>query len=128
MAPLPIVMLMLAAVQPVRSAPPLQVPIVPPERDCSPAEDPDEIVVCGESSEDSPYRVPQQFRNQRSDADRDASWDARIRDQEALERFSNQTDGPFGVYRQSRELDCQWRAARQELRGERPDCGRGLPF
>ena len=128
MALLPIAILMLAAVQPAAGSPPLQRPIVPPERDCRQAEDPDEIVVCGESSEDSPYRIPRQFRNQRSDNDADASWDARFRDQESLQRFSNQTDGPFGVYRQSRELDCQWRAARQELRGERPDCGRGKPF
>jgi hypothetical protein len=124
---LPIAMSMLATLQPAEG-PPLQVPIVPPERDCRPAEDPDEIVVCGDSSENSPYRIPHQFRDQRSDNDAHASWDARVRDQEALERFSDQADGPFGVYRQSREVDCQWRAARQELRGERPDCGRGRPF
>lgn len=84
----------------------------------------EEIVVCGERyDENSPYRVPQQFRNQRSDEDSHASWTARVNDEEAVGRFSDQTVGPFGYLQRSRQRDCEWRAARQEARGRRPDCG-----
>jgi hypothetical protein len=119
---------MLLAQPPGAADPPASIRIVPRDRGCDPASSSDEIVVCGRRDEDSPYRIPREFRDRVSTDDAHASWDLRIRDQEAIERFSNQTDGPFGVYRHSREVDCQWRIARQELRGERPDCGRGKPF
>lgn len=91
--------------------------------DGPPGED-GEMVVTGERyDENSPYRVPMQFRNLRSDDDRDASSTARINDQEALERFGSQTVGPFGYLQAGRQRDCEWRAARQEAQGRRPDCG-----
>jgi hypothetical protein len=104
-------------------------PRITQDRGCDqPATGSNEIVVCGESSEDSPYRIPKEFRGQGLIEDRHASWDTRIRDQEALERFSNQNIGPSGITQHSRQVDCQWRVARQEMRGERPDCGKGKSF
>jgi hypothetical protein len=88
--------------------------------------DSDEIVVCGQSEEDSPYRVPPQFRNQESMQDRDASWTTRVRDEQSLGRFSGQNDGPAGISRHSRQVDCEWRVARQIAQGQRPDCTRQL--
>lgn len=94
-----------------------------PESEEQPGED-GEMVVTGERyDENSPYRVPMQFRNQRSDDDRDASWTARINDEEAVARFGDQTVGPFGYLQRGRQRDCEWRAARQEAQGRRPDCG-----
>ncbi|HEY0114293.1 MAG TPA: hypothetical protein VGB54_01095, partial [Allosphingosinicella sp.] len=88
-----------------------------------------EIVVCGQTyDENSPYRIPREFRGRGLTEDRHISWDTRTRDQEALERFSNQNSGPSGIYRHSRQVDCEWRVARQQLRGERPDCGKGIGF
>lgn len=109
--------------------PPAPAPIVK-QPDCDPeaAED-NEIVVCGDRyDENSPFRVPKQFRNQRSDEDRHASWTARIQDEESLSQFGSQTVGPSGYLQNSRQRDCEWRAARQEMRGERPDCGKGQKF
>lgn len=84
----------------------------------------EEMVVTGERyDENSPYRVPMQFRNQRSDDDRDASWSARINDEEAMARFDNQTVGQGGGMRALRQQECQWRAERQQAQGRRPDCG-----
>jgi hypothetical protein len=121
--------LFLATLQPPgQIGPPVPPPARPRTSEETPPED-GEIVVRGERyDENSPYRVPMQFRNQRSDEDRHASWDARWRDEEALGRFSDQTVGPFGALQRSRQTDCEWRAARQEMRGERPDCGKGMPF
>jgi hypothetical protein len=117
-----------AGQQPV-AGPPYPPPEIGERPECGTGHQPDEIVVCGETTDSSRYRIPQELRERRrTHNDTHASWDARIRDQESLERFSNQNDGPFGIYRRSREIDCQWRVARQELRGERPDCGTGLPF
>ncbi len=100
--------------------------IVQPEQKCpEPGQGNDEdIVVCGDRPENSPYRVPRQFRNLRSDDDRDASHAARQQDLNSLERFSSQTVGPGGYLQQSQQRDCAWRAERQAMRGERPDCTR----
>lgn len=85
------------------------------------------MVVTGERyDENSPYRVPQQFRNLRSDDDRDASSTARINDLESLERFGSQTVGQHGWMQGSRQRECQWRAERQMAQGRRPDCGARL--
>lgn len=83
------------------------------------------MVVTGERyDEDSPYRIPREFRNERSDDNRHASWTARINDEEAVGRFGDQFSGPGGYLAGSRQRDCQWRAERQEQQGRRPDCGR----
>ena len=104
-------------------------PPAPAEPRCSTNAAQDEIVVCGERyDEDSPYRIPRQFRGQGLIEDRHVSWDTRFRDQEALERFSNQNIGASGITQRSRQVDCEWRVARQQLRGERPDCGKGINF
>jgi hypothetical protein len=116
--------LLLAIAQPAQPQGPLVLlPRVTPEPGCEVSADPDEVVVCGESSENSPFRIPEQFRSQPSHDDADASWDARTRDQEALERFSSQNVGPSGLSQHSRQTHCQWLAARQEAQGRRPDCG-----
>jgi hypothetical protein len=98
--------------------------IVPEEACPERPERPDEIVVCGQREEESPYRVPQEFRGQTSHEDRDASWDARVRDEEALQRFGSQNVGPFGYLQRGREMYCGWLAERQVAQGRRPDCGR----
>lgn len=103
-------------------------PRVVPERRC-PEPDPnapsDEIVVCGErTTDDSPYRIPRALRDSGPVRDQDASWDARTRDMESLERFSSQNVGPSGMTQRSRQVDCEWRAARQLAQGRQPDCTR----
>jgi len=99
-------------------------PVQPRPEGEEPPEEEGEMVVRGERyDENSPYRVPQQFRNQRSDEDRDASWTARINDEEAMGRFDNQTVGQGGGLRALRQQECQWRAERQQAQGRRPDCG-----
>ncbi len=83
-----------------------------------------DLVVTGERyDENSPYRVPMQFRNQRSDDDRDASWTSRVNDEEAVQRFGSQTVGQSGWLQGSRQRECEWRAERQMAQGRRPDCG-----
>ena len=99
-------------------------PIVQRQR-CEQSDDPDEVVVCGQNHDESPYRIPRELRQTREVDDEHVSWDTRVRDMEALERFSSQNVGRSGMSQHSREVDCEWRVARQELRGERPDCGRG---
>ena len=84
----------------------------------------DEVVVCGQSQENSPYRVPKQFRGIETHDDADASHAARQSDMAAVERHGSQNVGQFGYLQKSREIDCQWRAERQVARGERPDCNR----
>jgi hypothetical protein len=120
-----------AAAQPSQPAPALMGPVVPrprtTRRQCEepdPNADQSEIVVCGERSDDSPYRIPRGLRDQGLIEDRDMSWDARTRDMEAVERFSSQTVGPAGMSQRSRQVDCEWRAARQIAQGRQPDCGR----
>jgi hypothetical protein len=104
-------------------------PIVPPitqKPKCAerPADD-EEIVVCGERyDEDSPYRIPRELRDRGPVEDRQMSWDARVRDMESVDRYSSQTVGQFGYLQHSRQVDCEWRAARQERQGRQPDCTR----
>lgn len=99
--------------------------VVTQERCPEPTPGSDEIVVCGRSNEeDSPYRIPRALRDRGPIGDREMSWDARTRDMEALERFSSQNVGPSGMSQHSRQVDCEWRAARQLAQGRQPDCGR----
>ena len=111
--------------QPATVGPPAPAPLAP-QRECRDRSAGDaEIVVCGQPyDENSPYRIPTEFRNQRSDDDAHASWDARWRDEEAVARFDGQTIGPFGYLQRGREMYCDWLGARQEAQGRRPDCGR----
>ena len=89
-----------------------------------PREGSEEVVVCGRNEENSPYRVPRAFRNLETHDDADASHAARQADMAAVERYGSQNVGPAGYLQRSREIDCQWRVAQQERRGERPDCNR----
>lgn len=90
-----------------------------------PDEQGEDIVVCGQRyDENSSFRIPQELRNQRSDEDRHASWEARWRDEQIVGSFASQSVGPSGFMQANRERDCQWRAERQTLQGRRPDCGR----
>ena len=84
----------------------------------------DEIVVCGRGEDDGRYRIPPELRDRGAHADRNASWAARTRDEGSLERFGSQSVGPGGWTEGSRQIDCEWRAARQEAQGQRPDCTR----
>jgi hypothetical protein len=94
---------------------------------CEPSGDDDEeIVVCGERyDENSPYRIPRQFRDREPEiADRDASFAARQRDMNSVEQYSSQTIGSGGWTQQSRQRECEWRADRQRAQGRQPDCTR----
>lgn len=116
--------LFVAALQPAMVGPQIvTTPRAP--RDCGQQVEGEDIVVCGQGDrENSPYRIPQQFRDLRSDDDAHASWDARWRDEEALGRYSDQTVGPFGYLQRGRQLYCEWLAERQTGQNRRPDCGR----
>ena len=109
--------------------PPAPLPKVIPDQRCrepDPNADPEEeIVVCGQNPDNSPYRIPRELRDTGVIEDRHVSWDTQIRDAESLERFSGQTIGAAGLNHHSRQVDCEWRAARQIAAGRRPDCGRG---
>lgn len=105
--------------------PPAPPPAPDPRCGQTPPDNEEEIVVCGRAEdEDSPYRIPRQFRNQEPIEDEDASWSSRVQDEESISRFSSQNVGPSGMSQRSRQVDCEWRAARQQARGERPDCTR----
>lgn len=111
--------------------PTLMGPIVPRARSQRTCEQPDpdsqgsdEIVVCGQDSENSPYRIPRALRQRQNQIeDSGMSWDARTRDMEAMERFSSQNVGPSGISQRSRQIDCEYRVARQIAQGRQPDCG-----
>ena len=122
----------LAAAAPASAQAPLDLsqPRVVPDGRCRPTpESPDEIVVCGRPDEDSRYRIPPALRDSGTIEDRNAAWTATQRDQASLERFGDQMIGPAGAFQHQRQIECEWRAARQQARGERPDCTRSeLPF
>lgn len=100
------------------------VPRIVQRQECRQSDDPDEVVVCGQDHENSPYRIPRELRDTGEVSDEHASFDAQTRDLEALERFSGQNIGHSGMSQHSRQVDCEWRAARQVAAGRRPDCGR----
>ncbi|MFN3727582.1 MAG: hypothetical protein ACK4SZ_14910 [Allosphingosinicella sp.] len=104
------------------AGPPL--PRIVQRQRCQQSDDPDEVVVCGQNHENSPYRIPRELRDTGEINDEHASFDAQTRDLEALERFSSQNIGHQGIAQHSRQVDCEWRAARQVAAGRRPDCGR----
>jgi len=119
------------AVQPAAPAPAAPEVAGPPlprivqRQRCQASDDPDEVVVCGQNQENSPYRIPRELRDTGEVTDENASFDAQTRDLESLERFSGQNVGHQGIAQRSRQVDCEWRAARQVAAGRRPDCGRG---
>lgn len=47
------------------------------EESCPPATDPDEIVVCAKS-EDSPYRIPKEFRELPDESAKAQAWGSRV--------------------------------------------------
>ena len=100
------------------------VPRIVQRQRCQQSDDPDEVVVCGQDHENSPYRIPRDLRDTGEVRDEHASFDAQTRDLEALDRFSSQNIGHSGLSQHSRQVDCEWRAARQVAAGRRPDCGR----
>ena len=108
-----------------RDAEPVRVVPRPTRQRICPEQQDEDVVVCARPyDENSPFRLPQQFRAQRSDDDRHASWEARWRDEQIIGGYSGQTLGPSGYLLNARERDCDWRSERQVLQGRRPDCGR----
>jgi hypothetical protein len=104
------------------AGPPL--PRIVQQQRCQQSDDPDEVVVCGQDHENSPYRIPRELRDTGEVRDEHASFDAQTRDLETLERFSGQNIGHQGMAQHPRQVECEWRAARQVAAGRRPDCGR----
>ena len=81
------------------------------------------IVVCGRrSGNDSPYRIPTELRDTGPIDARHESRVAAQREEGSLDRFGAQTVGPGGSLQHSRQVDCEWRAARQALQGRQADC------
>lgn len=114
---------------PAPEQPTLMGPVVPrpvvTQRQCEePDPNSEEMLVCGQRGDNSPYRIPRELRNQGIVEDSEMSWDARTRDMEAVERFSSANVGPSGMTQNARQRDCEWRAARQIAQGRQPDCGR----
>jgi hypothetical protein len=82
-----------------------------------------EVVVCGRRSPNgNRYRIPAELRDNGPVDARNESPVAQRREQDSLDRFGAQTVGPGGYLQHSRQVDCDWRAARQELQGRQPDC------
>lgn len=101
-------------------------PIVKDQKCEQPEPGSDEVVVCGENLEDSPYRIPRELRHRETHEDSSASWSARVQDEQSLARYSNQNVGASGMSQRSRQVDCEWRVARQQAEGRRPDCNRQI--
>lgn len=80
-----------------------------------------EIVVCGRRQGDSPYRIPKELREDLP-RQREQSFSARMRDSEQVSRLEERSVGAFGFLQHSRKIDCEWRAARQEIQGQLPNC------
>jgi hypothetical protein len=100
-------------------------PAPAPQRDCE--GDPNsrtDVVVCGRRRGESPYRLPRQFRERPDEGG--TSTGVQARDAIEVERYGAQAVGPGGALQRSRQTDCQWRAERQQLRGEQIDCSRSV--
>ena len=81
-----------------------------------------EITICGRRRENERFRVPTELRNTGPIDARNQSPVAARREEGSLDRFGAQTVGPGGYLQHSRQIDCEWRAARQTLQGRQPDC------
>lgn len=82
-----------------------------------------EVVVCGRRRPADRYRIPPELREDRTNPV-NPSWSARARDDRETSRYESQTVGPAGAFRRSLEVDCRWRAERQQIAGHPPDCTR----
>jgi len=81
----------------------------------------EDVVVCARRVPRQPYRLDPQFREPPLDQ-RSYSWGARVRDERSIARFEDQVTGPSAASNRNRQTDCQWRAERQEIAGQMPDC------
>ena len=79
------------------------------------------IVVCGRR-DPSRYRIPESLRDDGPIDARSESPVAARREADSLDRYGAQTVGPGGYLQHSRQVDCDWRVARQTLQGRQPDC------
>jgi hypothetical protein len=114
----------LAIAQPgVGQSSPMVFPHVIDDARCAPSSAADnDVTVCGRRRETDRYRVPIELRDNRPIDARNESPVAAQREERSLDRFSAQTVGPGGYLQHSRQIDCEWRAARQTLQGRQPDC------
>ena len=104
---------------------PLALPRITDTLPCSgPAE---EIVVCGRRPRTERYRIPVELRERPLTA-QDYAWATRARDEREAGRYEDQVSGPGAAYNRSRQVDCQWRAERQQLNGRQVDCSQHIPF
>jgi hypothetical protein len=105
-----------------QAAPPALLHIVDEGR-CAPSSGTDdEVVVCGRRRTPDRYRIPEQLRDRGPIDARSESPVAARREADSLDRFGAQMIGPGGYLQHSRQVDCEWRAARQALQGRQPDC------
>lgn len=109
----------LAGGDPATPAPPLALPRAIDQLPCLGPEE--EIVVCGRRLRIEPYRIPSTLREEPLTA-RNYSWSARARDAREADRYDGQAVGPGGAFRHSRQVECEWRAERQEIAGLMIDC------
>jgi hypothetical protein len=87
----------------------------------------EEIVVCGRRPPVELYRIPPELRMQPLELP-NYSWAGRARDEREADRFDGQAVGPGGVFLHSRQVDCGWRAERQEIAGTMIDCSVHVGF
>jgi hypothetical protein len=80
-----------------------------------------EIVVCARRPFAEPYRIPPELREEPL-APQSYSWTARARDERVRAGYDQQIVGPAGALNYSRQVDCNWRAERQEMTGQVVDC------
>jgi hypothetical protein len=80
----------------------------------------DEIVVCGRRPVIEPWRIPPALREAPL-LSRNYSWSARARDEREAGRYGGPPVGP-GSFSRSRQVECEWRAERQEIAGLMIDC------
>lgn len=85
----------------------------------------EDVVVCGRRIPRQSYRLDPQFREPPLDR-RSSSWSAQQRDEREAARFEDQVTGPGGAANRHRQTDCQWRAERQQIAGQMPDCTRQI--
>ena len=78
--------------------------------------------MCGRRRDSDRYRVPIELRDAGPIDSRSQSRVAAQREERSLDQFSAQSVGPGGYLQHSRQIDCEWRAARQTLQRRQPDC------
>ena len=98
-------------------------PRIVEDRDCDQGDGADDIIVCGRRAPSDRYRIPPELREDRTNPV-NPSWAARARDGREIGRSDGQTVGPAGAFKHSLEVECRWRAERQQIAGHPPDCTR----